>query len=408
MPVGPAHLPTLPALDGVRWGTAATGMRYQNRDDLALLELPADTIAAACFTQNHYRAAPILIAQHHLQTTPPRYLLINAGTANACTGEPGLQAATDSCAALAKLTALSPAAILPFSTGVIGEPLDTAALTAALPAAIESLSTAPAAWERAARAIMTTDTRPKLATATCSLAGHRAQINGIAKGAGMLCPNMATMLAFVVTDARLSAAALDALCRQATEKSFNRISVDGDTSTNDAVLLAATGRANTPSIDALDSPAGRALATATTALFQDLAQQLVRDAEGATRLVTLDVTGGATSADCLQVARTLSTSPLVKTALYAGDPNWGRLVAAIGRAGIAGLDPARVKLAVGDTPIFANGQPAPHYNETQGRALFAPAELRIQIDLGMGKHREQFWTCDLSPDYVRINADYRS
>jgi len=385
----------------------SAGIRYTDRDDLALIELAEGSTVAGCFTQNIYKAAPVLVCHSHLHHAGQvSYLLINSGNANACTGEQGIADAIKSCQMVAKATGIAYEQVLPFSTGVIGEVLNMQAFAVAIPKLVENLQENE--WEKVAKAIMTTDSFPKMISRSIHIEGVDIQINGIAKGAGMIRPDMATMLSYVVTDAAVSQDVLKQICLLATQKSFNRVTVDGDTSTNDSVILAATQKAGNELIDQLASPAGKIFCDEMVAVFQELAQLLVRDGEGATKFVTIDVCGGQSTENCLDVAYTIAHSPLVKTALFASDPNWGRLVAAIGRSGVKGLDANCIKIWIDDCMIVDFGGVATGYSEEKGQAIFNQDEFTIKVDLGMGKVREQIWTCDLSHEYVRINADYRS
>ncbi|MBV5309337.1 bifunctional glutamate N-acetyltransferase/amino-acid acetyltransferase ArgJ [Chromatium okenii] len=391
---------------GVQLATGAAGIRYHGRDDLLVLALAPGSSAAAVFTRNAFCAAPVTLARQHLATTAPRYLLINSGNANAGTGERGLIDAQASCAALAELTACLPEQILPFSTGVIGEPLPVEHLAAALPDLLTRLDAS--AWPLAARAIMTTDTVPKLVSRQFELNGQTATVTGIAKGAGMICPNMATMLAFIATDATVAPALLQRSLEQAVAGSFNAITIDGDTSTNDSCVLIATAALGNPLIDHAESAEYAALQTAVDAVCLELATAIVRDGEGATKLVTVRVDDAADVAEARQVAYTIAHSPLVKTALFASDPNWGRILAAVGRAGVTDLDIARVQIDLGDVRIVSNGGRSPEYTEAAGAAVMAAAEIVIRVILGRGTAAAQVLTCDFSYDYVRINAEYRS
>jgi glutamate N-acetyltransferase/amino-acid N-acetyltransferase len=407
MAVGEIKTPSMPAIAGVRLSSVASGIRYSGREDLVLIELSEGTSVAGCFTRNLYKAAPVLVCQEHLAKTSSRYLLINSGNANACTGEPGLRDAKLSCQWVANLAGMTPESVLPFSTGVIGQPMKMTALEKGIPNAFAKLDALN--WEPVAKAIMTTDTFPKMVTRDVEIdEGIRIKISGIAKGAGMIRPDMATMLAYVFTDAKVDAAQLQKICSQATDKSFNRVTVDGDTSTNDSVILAATGKVDMPEIGAQESSSSRIFAKAVIDVFQELAQLLVRDGEGATKFVTITVGGGKGTNDCLKVAYSIAHSPLVKTALFASDPNWGRLVAAIGRSGVEALDVSKVRVWLDDLLIVENAGVAEGYREELGQQIFDQAEFCIRIDLGMGSTTESIWTCDLSHEYVSINADYRS
>ena len=396
------------AVPGVTLAAVEAGVRYENRRDLVALRFAEGTTAAAMFTRNAFCAAPVTVAREHLAACHgmPRLLLINTGNANAGTGEAGLAAARHCCEAAAATAQVAPTEVLPFSTGVIGEDLPVNRICDALPALHESLSAD--SWEDAAWGILTTDTRPKAASRQISIDGRTITITGIAKGAGMLRPNMATMLAFVATDAPIPAPLLQELLEPAVECSFHRITVDGDTSTNDAVLLAATGQSGGSPWTADDSEALASFGEALASLCVELAQGLVRDAEGATRFVEVSVTGGRSAAECLDVAFTVAHSPLVKTALFAGDPNWGRILAAIGRAGVEDLDVSGVEVSLNGLPIAAGGARAASYDESAMEAAMQSRDLVMAIDLGRGDAGETVWTSDLSYDYVRINAEYRS
>ena len=394
------------AVAGVQLGVAQAGIKKANYDDLLVIALAPGTRTSALFTQNAFRAAPVQLAEAHLAAAEaqPRYLLINTGNANAGTGEAGFQSARECCAALARLTDTSAPAVLPFSTGVIGEPLSAEQISAALPAALGDLC--DTGWERAAGAILTTDTRAKLRSVEVELDGQHCTITGIAKGAGMICPNMATMLAFVATDAAIEVPLLGELLSAAVQASFNRITVDGDTSTNDAVTLSATGQSGI-AVTA-GSEQAEHFAQSLTTLMIELAQDIVRDGEGASKFVEIRVTGGESEAACDQVARTVAHSPLVKTALFASDPNWGRILAAIGRAGLEDLDTDAVSIHLNGVLIAEHGARAASYNEEKGQQAMASGDLLIEIALDRGDAATVIWTTDLSYDYVRINAEYRT
>jgi glutamate N-acetyltransferase/amino-acid N-acetyltransferase len=391
---------------GVRLAAAAAGIRYRDRDDLCLMELPPGAQCAALFTRNAFCAAPVVLARGHLGAAPPRYLLINSGNANAGTGDRGLADASAACAALAALTGCRTEEVLPFSTGVIGEPLPVGRIEAALPAALARLK--ENAWPDAAKAIMTTDTVPKLAARRFSVAGRTAVVAGMAKGAGMIRPDMATMLAFLATDLAVDRELLQRCLADAVAVSFNAITVDGDTSTNDACVLAAAATLGNLPLDDPDSPDYRAFCGAVEAVCGELARAIVRDGEGATKLVTLRVEGAGDRAEARRVADAIAHSPLVKTALFAGDPNWGRILAAVGRAGVAGLDIRAVRIWLGETRIVCDGGRDPEYTEAAGRAAMAGDEVDIRVALGRGRGSVELLTCDLSYDYVRINAEYRT
>jgi glutamate N-acetyltransferase/amino-acid N-acetyltransferase len=348
----------------------------------------------------------VQLAKKHLAKQTPRYLLTNTGNANAGTGEAGLNNAQRTCEQLAALTQVEGASVLPFSTGVIGEPLPVDKIIAALPAALADLREDN--WLQAAQGIMTTDTRPKAASAQIDLGGARITITGISKGAGMIKPNMATMLGYVATDAAVKPEILQAIIQRAVNRSFNRITIDGDTSTNDSCVLVATGRANNSMIDSEQHPLFANFYAAVERIFIELAQAIIRDGEGATKFVTIAVQGGATEAECLQVAYAVAESPLVKTALFASDPNWGRILAAIGRAGIDNLDVNRINVAINNVLIAERGGRASSYTEQQGATAMAPDEITIAIALGRGDSNTTVWTTDFSHDYVTINAEYRT
>lgn len=406
MPVNLKPAEGLLPVPGVRLGVAQAGVKRAGRDDLLVLEAAPGSTAAAVFTRNAFCAAPVTLARRHLAASDPRYLLVNSGNANAGTGPRGLEDALRTCAALAEAGGVCAEAVLPFSTGVIGAPLPVDRIVAALPAALTALT--EEGWPRAARAIMTTDTVPKGLSVRRTVAGRELTVTGIAKGAGMIRPDMATMLAFLATDAAVPGAVLQACLAEAVERSFNRITVDGDTSTNDACVLLATGRPSAPRIEALQGAGYAALRDAVGEVCTHLAQAIVRDAEGATKFVTVVVEGGASQAECLDVAYAIGHSPLVKTALFASDPNWGRILAAVGRAGLADLDIGRVRIDVGPVTIVEAGGRAPGYSEEQGRAVFGAPEITIRVLLGRGVASATVWTSDLSYDYVRINAEYRT
>jgi glutamate N-acetyltransferase / amino-acid N-acetyltransferase len=406
MAVGLSGLPEMYSVRGIRLGATAAAIRKKDRRDLVVVECAPGTVVAGVFTQNRFCAAPVSIAKSHLAAAVPRALLINTGFANAGTGAPGEADANACCQALGELLDIPANQVLPFSTGVIGERLPVDRLTAGLPAATAALH--ESGWVDAAHGIMTTDTLPKGSSRRFKLGATQVTVTGIAKGAGMICPNMATMLAFIATDAAVSKVALDACLATAVQTTFNRISVDGDTSTNDACILLASGTAGNPLIDNKAGSDYAILLANITEVFAELAQAIIRDAEGATKFITIDVTQGASEADCLEVAQVIAHSPLVKTAFFASDPNWGRILAAVGRARLSRLDVATVNIYLDDVQIVKNGARAPDYTEAQGQAVMAKAEIRLRVELGSGRASTRLWTCDLSHDYVRINAEYRS
>ena len=405
MAVGSGELPELTPVDGIRVGTAKAGIKKPDRRDLVIFELAEGTRCAAVFTRNRFCAAPVQIARRNLKQAAPRYLLVNTGNANAGTGTPGLNAALSCCDSLARLTGSEADAVLPFSTGVIGETLPVQRIREGLPAALNALT--EDGWRDAAHGIMTTDTRPKGASRQLSIGGVPVTITGIAKGAGMIRPDMATMLAFVATDASIAQPLLEEALRRATDVSFNRITIDGDTSTNDACVLMATGRAGNPEITANDGEF-QEFVEALTEVCQQLAQAIVRDGEGATRFIAIEVSEAGSPEEAARVGYTVAHSPLVKTAFFAADPNWGRILAAVGRAGIDDLDVEGVRIYLDDVCLAEQGGLSPSYTEDAGRARMEQDEVTVRVMLGRGDGRATVWTCDLSYDYVRINAEYRT
>ena len=392
---------------GVAIGTAIAGVRKPGRRDLTLLLLDEGASAVGVFTANRFCAAPVLLCREHLGAgLGIRALLVNTGNANAGTGDDGLRRARSTCAALAARLRIEPQQVLPFSTGVIMETLPHERIEAALPAAIAAA--APEHWAQAAEAIMTTDTVPKAASRQLTLGGRTVTVTGIAKGAGMIRPNMATMLGFIATDAAIAPALLPPLVRALADDSFNRITIDGDTSTNDSLVLLATHQAGNPAITRLEQGDGAALHAALTEVAQQLAQAIVRDGEGATKFITVQVDGGRSVAECRQVAYAIAHSPLVKTAFFASDPNLGRILAAVGYAGIADLDQTLIDLFLDDVHVATRGGRHPAYAEEQGQRVMKQPEITVRVDLHRGAASAAVWTCDLSHDYVSINADYRS
>jgi glutamate N-acetyltransferase/amino-acid N-acetyltransferase len=386
-------------INGIKLGTACAQIKQAERDDLALLELASKSTCAAVFTRNAFCAAPVTVAREHLAATNPRYLLINSGNANAGTGSRGLEDALSCCEAVANLTGCAVNEVLPFSTGVIGQTLPVEKIKDALPAAITALDSD--GWQQAAEAIMTTDTVPKLASLKEPFV-----ITGIAKGAGMIKPNMATMLSYIATDVTAPMSVLQEALNQAVEKSFNRITIDSDTSTNDACVLIATGKGLT--IDSTEHPAFMDFCNAVTDICLQLAQAIVRDGEGATKFITVSVEQAATEQECLDVAYTIAHSPLVKTAFFASDPNWGRILAAVGRAGIENFDINAVKIYLDEVCIVENGGVADTYTEQQGQEVMNQTDIKITVLLGRGEYQDTVYTSDLSYDYVKINAEYRT
>jgi glutamate N-acetyltransferase / amino-acid N-acetyltransferase len=398
---------SLHAVPGVRIGIAMAGVRKANRKDVCVFVLDEGAAVAGVFTQNRFCAAPVQVAREHLAAgSGVRAFVINTGNANAGTGEDGLARARATCEALAGQLGVAPAQVLPFSTGVIMEPLPVDRIVAGLPAALGDLKADN--WANAAEAIMTTDTLPKAVSRQVSIGGKTVTITGISKGAGMIRPNMATMLGFLATDANIDASLLPALVREAADQSFNRITIDGDTSTNDAFVVVATHKAGHAPITQLESPEGAALREAVIAVAQQLAQAIVRDGEGATKFITVRVEGGATKDECRKVAYAIAHSPLVKTAFYASDPNLGRILAAVGYAGITDLDQTRIDLYLDDVHVARQGGRHPDYREEDGQRVMKQSEITVKVLLGRGNAHATVWTCDFSHDYVSINADYRS
>ena len=387
---------------GFRLGTTKAGIRYSDRKDLVVMEIAEGATVAGVFTKNAFCAAPVQVAKQHLSNVTPRYLVVNTGNANAGNGPQGLVDASLTCQDLAELVNCNEQEVLPFSTGVIGEVLPVDTLIQGLPNALSSLS--EDGWADAAEGIMTTDTYPKAVSRQIEYQGEMVAITGIAKGAGMIKPNMATMLAYVATDLAIESDVLQQMLDHAVNQSFNRITVDGDTSTNDACVLIATGQSSASAINEIDADIQQAI----TEAFVELAQALIRDAEGATKFITIAVKGGATEEECLAVAYTVAESPLVKTALFASDPNWGRVLAAVGRAGVDNLDADQVKIYLDDVLIAENGGRAASYTEEQGQTVMDQEDISITIDLTRGKASTQVWTSDLSHDYIKINAEYRT
>ena len=404
MAVGPGTLPKLHPVRGMRLGTASAGIKQPGRQDLVLMELCEGASVAGVFTLNAFCAAPVQIAKRHL-CGAPRYLLINTGNANAGTGAEGMRDATRCCEALAVLVAEPFERVLPFSTGVIGEKLPVEKIVQALPAALGALD--ENGWQAAASGIMTTDTRPKAASTQFEYQGRTVTLTGISKGAGMIMPNMATMLAYIGTDAGVATPLLQRILGVAADKSFNRITIDGDTSTNDSCMLIATGQSGV-TVDAGNPELLAQFTAAVESVLLELSHAIVRDGEGATKFVTVQVEQARTRAEALQTAYTIAHSPLVKTALFASDPNWGRILAAVGRAGIDALDLEALRLYLGDVCIVEHGGRSPAYTEEAGQQVMQQQEILIRVVLARGDATETVWTTDFSEEYVRINADYRS
>lgn len=387
---------------GVSLATLNAGIRYKGRDDLLVIALAKGSSCAAVFTRNAFCAAPVTVSREHLAKASPRYLLVNAGNANAGTGERGLAAAQACCVALAEAGDCTPEQVLPFSTGVIGQPLPVEKIVAALPAALANLKEDN--WLAAAKAIMTTDTIGKAMSKQIEIGGQAIKITGIAKGAGMIHPNMATMLSYIATDAQVEQTLLQTILSEVVEETYNCITIDGDTSTNDSLVLAATGQS------------GLVIDASNRAIFQQavqevcmyLAQAIVRDGEGATKFISVIVEGAKDRAEARVIGNTVALSPLVKTAMFASDPNWGRILAAVGRSQIEALDVNAVTIYLGDTLLIEKGQPAPSYREELGQLEMKRDEISVRIQMGRGSASATTWTCDFSYDYVKINAEYRS
>jgi len=395
------------SVKGVKLGIAESGIRKAGRKDLLLMSLAGGARVSGVFTQNRFCAAPVQVAKEHLASgKAPRALLVNTGNANAGTGKSGIAGARASCEEAARLIGCDPCQILPFSTGVIMEPLPVERIVAGLPACVADLREDN--WARAAEAIMTTDTVPKGRSRRAQIGASKATVTGIAKGAGMIRPDMATLLAFVATDAPVAQSALERLLADAAAHSFNRISVDGDTSTNDSFVLTATGAAGGSMIDNPGHPGFAALREAVLEVSQGLAQAIVRDGEGATKFITVRVEKGRDEAECASVAYSIAHSPLVKTAFSASDPNLGRLLAAIGNAGVRDLDVGRVELYLDEVLVSKDGGRAPAYREEDGKRVMAKNEITVRVVLNRGLATTTVWTCDLSHDYVTINAQYRT
>lgn len=391
---------------GVRIGVTEAGVRKANRKDLMLMTLAPGSRVAAVFTRNRFCAAPVTLAKSHLQNGEIRALLVNTGCANAGTGDDGLRRAGQTCEAVAKLLDCSANQVLPFSTGVIMEPLPVDRIAAGLPGCIANLGDDN--WASAAQAIMTTDTVPKAYSKRISIGGQQVTLTGIAKGSGMIRPNMATMLGFLATDARVDPSLLQQATSYAAERTFNCVTVDGDTSTNDSFILAATGQSGAAEISRSDSPEFKLFLDAVTEVSLLLAQALVRDGEGATKFITIQVEGGMNETECRKVGYAIAHSPLVKTAFFASDPNLGRILAAIGYAGIEDLDVSKVDLYLDDVMVAKGGGRSPSYREEDGQKVMKQQEIQVRVALNRGSSAATVWTCDLSHDYVSINADYRS
>ncbi len=408
MPVNlpmPKHADLL-AVSGIKLGIASAGIKKENHPDLVLMALAEGTITSAVYTQNTFCAAPVTIAKQHQKEAKPRYLLINSGNANAGTGKAGLEASKSCCKAVAEIANVDANVVLPFSTGVIGQQLPVDKIKHAVPDAFQNLTADN--WFNAAHTIMTTDTVAKAVSKQVEIDGHTITVTGMAKGSGMIRPDMATMLAYIATDAAVEQTVLDKILARAVAQSFNRITVDGDTSTNDSCILMATGKAQNSMMVEFESNAAQALYQVVAEIMQQLAHAIIRDGEGATKFVEIKVKQGRDAEECRQVAYTIAHSPLVKTALFASDPNWGRILAAVGRAGIDALDLTKTAIYLDDVCIVEQGEPAQSYSEEKGQKVMDREEITITVELGRGQAEDVVWTCDFSYDYVKINAEYRT
>ncbi len=406
MSVGLKHPQSLVKIKGIRLSASSAKIYRKKRDDIALIEITDGSVTSAAFTQNRFCAAPVQISKNHLSKSKPRYCLINAGNANAGTGEDGLSNSKAICRELAKITNCNENEILPFSTGVIGEDLPVEKINKVLPQLVKNLS--EDCWVNVAKSIMTTDTIPKAVSSQISIANSTVSITGIAKGSGMIKPDMATMLSFVATDANITKDALDKIRDHALLKSFNRITVDGDTSTNDSFLLISTGAIDVPIIDKKDSKEFKILENEIIKVCRELAQAIVRDGEGATKFISIQVDEGIDSSECLSVAYKVAESLLVKTAFTASDPNWGRIIAAIGNSNIRDLDIHKIDVYIEDICIVNNGERSKTYSEDKGKKVMRQNEIILRINLRRGAFSEEIWTTDLSYEYIKINAEYRS
>ncbi|MFT2109859.1 bifunctional glutamate N-acetyltransferase/amino-acid acetyltransferase ArgJ [Marinomonas sp. 2405UD68-3] len=406
MAVGKTEFPNIPLIDGVRIGFAEAGIKKQNRKDVVLFEVCEGASVAGVFTQNAFCAAPVELCREHMAKSSSRYLLINTGNANAGTGVKGMQDARSCCDSVARLVGVDPSSVLPFSTGVIGESLPIDKLLSSLPVAVESLSLGT--WFDAGEGIMTTDTRPKGAYRSCEFDGQAFHLAGISKGAGMIRPNMATMLGFIATDVSVDQDVLQSLLKEIANKSFNRITIDSDTSTNDSCMLIATGKAGNSKLTDLNSDFAQYFVSQLTSIMQELAHAIVKDGEGATKFVSIDVVNAESMKDATEIAFEVAHSPLVKTALFASDPNWGRILAVVGRANVESLDVHKVGISINGIEIVREGARSPSYSEELGQSAMAPENIEIRIDLGLGNFSDTVWTTDLSHEYVTINAEYRT
>lgn len=406
MSVGLKYPQSLVKIKGIRLSASSAKIYREKRDDIALIEITDGSVTSAAFTQNRFCAAPVQISKNHLSKSKPRYCLINAGNANAGTGEDGLSNSKAICRELAKITNCNENEILPFSTGVIGEDLPVEKINKVLPQLVKNLS--EDCWVNVAKSIMTTDTIPKAVSSQISIANSTVSITGIAKGSGMIKPDMATMLSFVATDANITKDALDKIRDHALFKSFNRITIDGDTSTNDSFLLISTCAIDAPIIDKKDSKEFKILENEIIKVCRELAQAIVRDGEGATKFISIQVDEGIDSSECLSVAYKVAESLLVKTAFTASDPNWGRIIAAIGNSNIRDLDIHKIDVYIEDICIVNNGERSKTYSEDKGKKVMRQNEIILRINLRRGAFSEEIWTTDLSYEYIKINAEYRS
>ena len=406
MSVGLKHPQSLVKIKGIRLSASSAKIYRKKRDDIALIEIAHGSVTSAAFTQNRFCAAPVQISKNHLSKSKPRYCLINAGNANAGTGEDGLSNSKAICRELAKITNCNENEILPFSTGVIGEDLPVEKINKVLPQLVKNLS--EDCWVNVAKSIMTTDTIPKAVSSQISIANSTVSITGIAKGSGMIKPDMATMLSFVATDANITKDALDKIRDHALFKSFNRITIDGDTSTNDSFLLISTCAIDAPIIDKKDSKEFKILENEIIKVCRELAQAIVRDGEGATKFISIQVDEGIDSSECLSVAYKVAESLLVKTAFTASDPNWGRIIAAIGNSNIRDLDIHKIDVYIEDICIVNNGERSKTYSEDKGKKVMRQNEIILRINLRRGAFSEEIWTTDLSYEYIKINTEYRS
>jgi glutamate N-acetyltransferase/amino-acid N-acetyltransferase len=396
----------LKPISGVRLGTARAGIRKPGRRDILVIEVESGAAVAGVFTTNRFCAAPVLICREHLSFSDVRYMVVNTGCANAGTGEEGLADARATCDELARLTGTRSQQTLPFSTGVIMERLPMDRLLAGLAGALANLPYGT--WGDAAEAIMTTDTQAKAYSVNALVAHCNITVTGIAKGAGMIHPNMATMLGYVATDAAITTELLKTLVKEVADATFNRVTVDGDTSTNDSFIVIASGKAGNALITSESDPAYSELRAALVKVALPLAHAIIRDGEGATKFITVQVEGGKNMEECLKVGKAIAHSPLVKTAFFASDPNLGRILAAIGYAGITDLDVSKVRLSLGDVLVSEHGGRAASYREEEGQRVMKETEILVKVELGRGPASTSVWTCDFSYDYVKINADYRS